>query len=92
MTRKRRERDVPLADRSDELHEELGRDAPQVNRLSTEEDSDATMIAGVRAAGESDRPAGSHAAPEYPIDEPRSEIDVDREFAGGRRRRRTRRE
>ena len=49
-----------------------------MSRFSDEEDAEAAVEAGVRQAGDSDRPAGTHAAPEYPLDEPRSEIDADR--------------
>src|SRR5688500_1418347 len=38
---------------------------------------DAALLAGVAAAGEMDRPAGIHVAPEYPLAEPPAEIDVD---------------
>lgn len=80
MTTKRRKQDRPLADRSRDAREELGRGAPRVARFSKAEEAEAAFAAGVMAAGESDRPAGSHAAPEHPIDEPRPEIDVDRVF------------
>ena len=77
--RRRRRHEVPLADRARREHEELGDDAPVVSRLGTAEGFDDTAFAaGVMAAGESDRPAGSHAAPEYPIDEPAPEFEPDR--------------
>ena len=37
----------------------------------------AALLAGVAAAGEMDRPAGTHVAPEYPLEDQPSEIDVD---------------
>lgn len=80
MTRKRRRGDRPLADRSREAQEELGRGAPRVSRFGKQEEADAGFAAGVRAAGDSDRPAGTHAAPEHPTDEPRAEIDIDQVF------------
>jgi hypothetical protein len=69
-----------VADRADDAREELGAGGPRVSRLSDEEDADAGTAAGVRAAGDSDRPAGSHAAPEYPNEEPEAEIEPDRVF------------
>jgi hypothetical protein len=69
-----------VADRAREAQEELGRGGPRVARFSKEEEAGAAFAAGVRAAGDSDRPAGSHASPEYPNAEPRVEIDVDRVF------------
>ena len=38
---------------------------------------DAALLAGVVAAGEMDRAAGTHVEPEYPLDDVPSEIDVD---------------
>lgn len=77
----------PVADRAREASEELEPGAPSVNRLAppsrTDADGvdlegiDAVMVAGVTAAGESDRPAGTHVAPEYPVEEVTAEIDVD---------------
>ena len=78
MTRKRRKRDRPLADRAEDQHDELGGDAPRVSRFSRAEEGEDAFAAGVQAAGDSDRPAGSHAAPEHPVDEPVSEIEPDR--------------
>jgi hypothetical protein len=80
VKRKRRKRDRPLADRSRDAREELERGEPRVARFSEEEESESVVEAGVRAAGESDRPVGTNVAPEYPTHEPRSEIDVDRVF------------
>jgi len=37
----------------------------------------AALLAGVAAAGEMDRPAGTHVVPEYPLEDPPPEIDVD---------------
>lgn len=71
-----------MADRAldAEETEELGRGQPRVARFSTEEEADAGFAAGVAAAGDSDEPAGTSAAPEYPSDEPRAEIDIDQVF------------
>lgn len=78
--KKRRKADRPLADRSLEQHDELGPNGPRVARFSKAEDAEAASEAGVRAAGDSDRPCGTHAAPEHPTDEPRAETGVDRVF------------
>jgi hypothetical protein len=77
----------PVADRAREASEELEPGAPSVNRLARPprtddqtidpEGIDAAMTAGVTAAGESDRPAGTHVPPEYPVEEVAPEIDVD---------------
>lgn len=82
MKRTKHKGDRPLADRTRDVEEskELARGAPRVARFSKAEEADAGYAAGVRAAGESDRPAGTSAAPEYPTDEPRPEIDVDQVF------------
>jgi hypothetical protein len=76
----RKVRPRPVADVAEDAGDELGPEGPRVSRFSKEEEADAGFAAGVQAAGESDRPAGSHAAPEYPVDEPRSEINTDRVF------------
>jgi hypothetical protein len=81
VKRRRRKRDRPLADRTRDGREELERGEPQVaSHFSEEEEAESVVEAGVRAAGESDRPVGTTIAPEYPTHEPRPEIDVDRVF------------
>jgi hypothetical protein len=80
VKRKPRKRDRPLADPARDAREELERGEPRVTRFSTEEEAESVVEAGVRAAGESDRPVGTKIAPEYPTHEPRPEIDVDRVF------------
>ncbi len=77
MKKRRRKADRPLADRAEEV---LERGAPRVARFSADEDAESGFAAGVAAAGNSDRPAGTSVAPEYPSAEPRPEIDVDRVF------------
>lgn len=77
MAKKRNDR--PVADLAQEAKEDLGAGAPRVSRLAHVDDDDvaSAAIAGVRAAGESNRPAGTHAAPEHDIDDPPAEFDVD---------------
>jgi hypothetical protein len=75
--RKERERDQPVADRARQAREELGPGGPVVTRLADDEDAEAAIAAGVTAAGESDRPAGSHVAPEHPVGDVPAETDVD---------------
>jgi hypothetical protein len=66
-----------VSDRAREASEELEPGAPTVTGLARDEDADAAFAAGVTAAGESDRPAGVHVPPEYPVEEVPAEIDVD---------------
>jgi hypothetical protein len=75
--RKKSGRDQPIADRARQASEELERGGPIVTRLADDEDAEAAIAAGVTAAGESDRPAGSHVAPEHPVGEVPAETDVD---------------
>jgi hypothetical protein len=75
--RKERGRDQPVADRARQAREELGPGGPVVTRLADDEDAEAAIAAGVTAAGESDRPAGSHVAPEHPVGDVPAETDVD---------------
>lgn len=80
-------RDRPLADRARDASEELEPDAPTVTALADKdrppaegidpEGFDAALLAGVAAAGEMDRAAGTHVAPEHPAEERPAEIDVD---------------
>ena len=74
---KKSKRDRPVADLARDAVEDLGAGVPYIRRLARNEDMDAGYAAGVAAAGESNRPAGTHAAPEYPTDDPPTEIDVD---------------
>lgn len=75
----KRTKDRPIADRAADAKEDLGAGAPTIRRLANVDDDDvaSAALAGVRAAGESNRPAGTHAAPEHDIDDPPSELDVD---------------
>lgn len=49
---------------------------PDGERIDTD-GADAALLAGVAAAGEMDRAAGIHVAPEYPLEDLPPEIDVD---------------
>jgi len=49
---------------------------PDGERIDTD-GVDAALLAGVAAAGEMDRAAGMHVAPEYPLEDLPPEIDVD---------------
>jgi hypothetical protein len=71
------ERDQPVMDRAREASEDLGPGAPVTTRLADDEEAETAYAAGVTAAGESDRPAGTHVPPEYPVAEVPAEIDVD---------------
>lgn len=71
----------PVADRARDASEELEPGSPRVSALADEDDFDAVFAAGVAAAGESDRPAGSQVPPEYPTDDITAETDVDSVFA-----------
>ena len=75
----KRKRDRPVADLAADAKEDLGAGAPSIWRLARADDDDVAIaaLAGVRAAGETDRPAGTHAAPEHDTDDPPSELDVD---------------
>jgi hypothetical protein len=75
--RKKTGGDKPVADRARQAREELEPGGPVVTRLADDEDAEAAIAAGVTAAGESDRPAGRHVAPEHPADEVPAETDVD---------------
>ena len=76
---KRRRHDRPVADVAADAKEDLGAGAPTITHLAHVDDDDvaSAALAGVRAAGESNRPAGTHAAPEHDIDDPPAEFDVD---------------
>ena len=76
---KKQRRDRPVADVAQEAKEDLGAGAPTIIRLANVDDDDPAIaaLAGVRAAGESNRPAGTHAAPEHDTDDPPAEFDVD---------------
>ena len=75
----KRTRDRPVADVAAEAKEDLGAGAPAIRRLARADDDDVAIaaLAGVRAAGESDREAGTHAAPEHDTDDVPAEFDVD---------------
>jgi hypothetical protein len=75
----KRRKDRPVADRAADAKEDLGAGAPTVQRLAHADDDDVAIaaLAGVRAAGESNRPAGTHAAPEHDTDDVPAEFDVD---------------
>lgn len=79
MAKKKRKSDRPVADLAQEAKEDLGAGAPTIRRLAHVDDDDvaSAALAGVMAAGESNRPAGTHAAPEHDIDDPPAEFDVD---------------
>ena len=76
---KKPRRDRPVADLAQDAKEELGAGVPMVSRLAHVDDDDvaSAALAGVMAAGESNRPAGTHAAPEHDTDDPPAEFDVD---------------
>ena len=75
----KRRKDRPVADQAADAKEELGAGAPTITHLAHADDDDVAIaaLAGVRAAGDSNRPAGTHAAPEYDTDDPPAEFDVD---------------